>query len=123
MQKNFNYLSFAYWQIHKSVVLYRSKVFDQRQIKLIGGINMTELQQAYTLAKAAYDAAFKAEDWDLVDKLEDPYLDLEFELVEWLKEEAAKTGKITKEELNFTHEKGGLSVHERMVDMALRYTA
>ena len=84
---------------------------------------MTELQKAYTLAKAAYDAAFKAEDWDLVDKLEDPYLDLEFELVEWLKEEAAKTGKITKEELNFTHEKGGLSVHERMVDMALRYTA
>lgn len=84
---------------------------------------MTQLQRSYILAKAAYDAAFKTENWELVDKLEDPYLELEFELVEWLKEEAAKTGKMTKEELDYIHQNAGLDVHEKMVDMALRYSA
>ena len=59
---------------------------------------MNKLQKTYALAKAAYETAFKAEDWDLVDKLEDPMLEAEFALADWTFDVVVATGKMSRKD-------------------------
>lgn len=84
---------------------------------------MNELQKAYAMAKAAYDAAFAAENWDLVDKLEDPYLDAELALADWAFEVVIATGQMTKEDTDFLRRNANGERWEKIVDMAFRLKA
>lgn len=81
---------------------------------------MNQLQKTYTLAKAAYDTAFKNEDWELVDKLEDTYIEAEFALVDWAFDEAEKTGKISREDIEFIRKNSNLEQWAKFVDMGMR---
>ena len=54
---------------------------------------MNKLQKEYAIAKAAYETAFKAEAWDLVDKLEDPMLEAEFALADWTFDSSSENRK------------------------------
>lgn len=81
---------------------------------------MNELQKTYMLAKAAYDSAFKHEDWELVDKLEDPMLDAEFALVDWVCEEVEKTGQMSKEDIDLVYRNSTLEQWRKLVDMGTR---
>lgn len=81
---------------------------------------MTELQAKYVAVKAAYDEAFKMENWELVDQLEDDYIETEFALVEWSFEEVQKTGKMSAEECEMLRKNSNLEQWSRMVDLALR---
>jgi hypothetical protein len=84
---------------------------------------MNQLQKTYAVAKAAYETAFKAEDWDLVDKLEDPMLDAEFALVDWSFDVVVATGKMSREDTDFLRSNSNLDQWAKFVDMALRLAA
>lgn len=82
-------------------------------------MKMNELQRNYLIAKAAYETAFENEDWSLVDQLEDPYIDAEFALVEWIEEIAVNDGTLSQEDIDLMR-KNRRDYVERVVDMAMR---
>lgn len=81
---------------------------------------INQIQKAYMEAKAAYDTAFKMEDWDLVDQLEDPYLDAEIALVDWSFDECVKTGKFSRSDADLLRRNSNEAQWKKFVDMALR---
>ena len=84
---------------------------------------MNELQKTYAIAKAAYDAAFEAKNWDLVDKLEDPYIDAELALMDWAFAVVIATGKMTKEDTDFLRRNANGEKWDNLVNMAFRLKA
>lgn len=83
-------------------------------------MKLNQVQKTYITAKAAYDAAFKNEDWDLVDKLEDPYIESEFALVTWTFDECIKTGKFSKKDADFMIKNSNTDQWNKFVDMGMR---
>lgn len=82
---------------------------------------MNKLQQAYAIAKAAYDTALEAKDWDLVEELEDGFLEAEAAMVEWALDHAEKTKMIPAAELKTIRDRWIFPpFHDRMVDMAFK---
>jgi hypothetical protein len=84
---------------------------------------MNQLQKDYAMKKAAYEAAFKMENWDLVDKLEDPMIEAEFKLMDWCFEVVEKTGQMSSEDIDLLRRNSNLDQWDKMVDMALRLAA
>ncbi|MCP1306956.1 hypothetical protein [Paenibacillus tyrfis] len=80
---------------------------------------MNEIQQAYATAKAAYDAAVESENWELVEQVEDIYLDAESVLVEWALNVAEKTGRLSANEMELLR-KNWIQHHERIVKLAMK---
>ncbi|WP_025847567.1 hypothetical protein [Paenibacillus ehimensis] len=83
---------------------------------------MNQIQQAYALAKAAYDAAVESENWELVEQLEDAYLDSESILVDWALTVAEKSGKLSDKEIELLRKNWALH-HERIVNLAMKLSA
>lgn len=77
-------------------------------------------QRRYMVAKSQYEAAIRLSDWEWADRMEDGYLDAESDLVEWMIDEAEKTGKMPKKEIellrkNWVSEK----YRPRIIEMAM----
>ncbi|KJD42543.1 hypothetical protein [Paenibacillus terrae] len=82
---------------------------------------MNNVQKNYMVEKAAYDAAKENEDWELVERLEIPYLEAESEMVEWALDHADKSNMIPPELILTLRDKWMFpQYHERMVDLAFR---
>lgn len=82
---------------------------------------MNEQQQRYAVAKKAYDAAVAAEDWDLVEKIEDEHLDAESALVAWMFSVAEDSGKMPAKELALLKDRWIFPEwNGRIIDMAMR---
>lgn len=81
---------------------------------------MNHIQMKYMIKKGAYDAAFALKDWELVDKLEDQYLDAESDLVEWTLQEVEKTGKMSKEDIAFVRKNMSVKQIEKLAEMGMR---
>lgn len=84
---------------------------------------MNKLQKEYAIAKAAYETAFKAEAWDLVDKLEDPMLEAEFALADWTFDVVVKTGKMSREDTDLIRSNSSLDQWAKIIDMGMRLQA
>jgi hypothetical protein len=84
---------------------------------------MNKLQLDYLKAKVAYDTAFETEDWELVDQLEDPYLDAEFALADWVFQVAERTGLISKEDLEYIRKNANGEQWDKLIEMGVRLEA
>ncbi|MBU7318433.1 hypothetical protein [Paenibacillus oleatilyticus] len=83
---------------------------------------MNEIQQAYETAKAVYDAAVESENWDLVEQVENAYLDAESSLVNWALDVAEKTGRLSANEMDLLR-KNWVQHNERIVSLAMKLSA
>lgn len=80
---------------------------------------MNEIQKEFIEIKAAYDAAVETENWDLVDELEDAYLDAEEKLVNFAINEASQY--MTDEEIKTLRENwANPKFTEQLINLALR---
>ncbi|ODA08485.1 hypothetical protein [Paenibacillus polymyxa] len=80
---------------------------------------MNNVQKNYMVAKAAYDAAKENEDWELVERLEIPYLEAESDMVEWALDHAEK--RIPPKLMETLRDRWMFpQFHDRMVDLAFR---
>jgi len=84
---------------------------------------MHKVQTEYAKAKAAYDAAFEAKNWELVDQLEDAYLEAEMALIEWTLEQVEKSGLMPKEEIEFIRDNMGPEQMEKIAELGFRLQA
>jgi hypothetical protein len=82
-------------------------------------VEMNQIQLAYITAKAAYDTAVEVKDWKLVESLEEPYLDAEFELVQWALDQAENSGLVSPADLSILRRRWTLQ-SEKVIDLALR---
>lgn len=85
---------------------------------------MNTIQSAYLKAKSAYDQAFAAENWELVEQLEDTYIDAEITLVNWAIDQATSTGLMKPEEEKLLRTHWTLKPYnDRIINLALKLTA
>lgn len=85
---------------------------------------MNNLQLNYAKAQAAYDTAFEAKNWQLVDQLEDPMLDAEFALLDWMFDVAVKTSsELSRDDLEKLLRKSNTEKRKELVDIAMRLNA
>lgn len=61
-------------------------------------MKLNELQNLYIQRKAAYEAAAEVGNWDLVEKLEDDYIQSEFDLVKWGLDQAVEMNRMSQED-------------------------
>ena len=80
---------------------------------------MNKLQSEYLKLKSMYDQAFKAEDWDRVEEIEDNYIEAEYNLVKWSFNEAVKGG-MKQEDANYMMENSSLEQYQKFVTLALQ---
>lgn len=86
-------------------------------------MNLIELQADYIVKKAAYDQAFEQKNWQLVDELEDPYLESEFALFDEVGKIVVKTGKMSEEDVEYIRRHSNLEQWAKMIDLAVRLQA
>ncbi|RNB59516.1 hypothetical protein EDM57_05080 [Brevibacillus gelatini] len=85
---------------------------------------MNHIQTAYLKMKAAYNQAFAAENWDLVEQLEDEYIEAEIALVNWAIDQAVNTGLMSQEEEKNLRTRWVLeSYRDKIISLALRMSA
>jgi hypothetical protein len=79
---------------------------------------MLEVQEAYLVAKAAYEAAIETKQFDDIEELEDNLLDTEFALYDWFGELAVKTKKMSKEDIELLRRKSTGKQWDKIIEMA-----
>lgn len=79
---------------------------------------MHKVQWEYAKAKAAYDAAFEVEDWELVDQLE-----AEMALIERTLEQVEKSGLMSKEDIEFIRDNMMPEHMEKIAELGFRLQA
>jgi hypothetical protein len=84
---------------------------------------MNEIQKAYATAKAAYETAFEAKNWELVDQLEDAYIEAQLTLIDWTIEQVEKTGLMPKEDIEFIRKNMNNEQMDKIAEMGLRLQA